>query len=57
MTPLSDALGFSTWPSALADSIAGILVVYMISADLLKMYFFRMHDKKMVSDRQTKAGA
>ena len=55
MTPLSDALGFSTLPPALAASIAGILVVYMISADLLKMYFFRMHEKKTISDRQTKA--
>ena len=57
MTPLSDALGFSTLPPALAASIAGILVVYMVSADLLKMYFFRMHEKRTVSDRQTKAGA
>jgi Mg2+-importing ATPase len=46
MTPLSEALGFSNLPPGLAASLTGILVVYMITADLLKLYFFRIQDKK-----------
>lgn len=42
-SPLSGMLGFTPLPTVFLAALAGILALYMLSAELLKWWFYRLH--------------